>query len=381
VASRKKPAPEAEPPSEPEVLEQDEDEEDEDEDGDVIELSSDDGGDTYGSPPAGSSYRAAWSSSGGVLPSGGTFGASEGSSPSLPAVRGSAGVARTAPLQTFMRQIGRFPVLSAEEEHALAVRVFEHADREAAHKLAVHNLRLVVKMAYRYRRAWAQILDLIQEGNVGLVEAVRRFDPYKGARFSTYAAYWIRAYMLRFLLDHSRMVRISRTRAGRKMFFRLNREREKLRSLGIEPRTKLLAEKLGVSEADFEEVSKYMDQSEVRLDAPLSADGDGGGSILDTIRGEQESPESAAHKKALQDDLESVLGAFAATLRDDRERAIWAEHLMTEEPVSLSELGERFGVTKQRMGQIVNAIRDRLKVYLKDKLGPDVELGFTIRQE
>ncbi len=353
-------------PIEPEVLgpdeatDEDEDEDEDDEDrgsGPVIELESDarrgGSGGSYGTQPAGSSA-------------------------SLPVLRGAEGVARIGPLQAFLRQVGQYPLLSAEEEQVLAIKVFEDGDPQAAHKLAVHNLRLVVKMAYRYRRAWASMLDLIQEGNVGLIEAVRRFDPFKGARFSTYAAYWIRAYMLRFLLDHSRMVRISRTRAGRKLFFRLSKERERLRALGVEPGPKLLAESLGVSQKDFDEVVRHMDQPEVRLDAPIGLDSDSGATVLDTMSAGGETPESAAHRRALADDVSTAFESFAQTLKDDRERAAWFEHMLSDEPTSLSELGERFGVTKQRMGQIVTGIRKRLKDHLIATLGPDVELGYTM---
>lgn len=300
-----------------------------------------------------------------------------GSSPSLPARRAGDVVGRISPLDQFLQQVGRYPLLTLEEEQELTQRVYERQDPVAAKKLVVHNLRLVVKMAYKYRRAWANVLDLIQEGNIGLMEAVKRFDPAKGARFSTYAAYWIRAYMIRYLLEHSRMVRISRTRAGRKLFFRLSREREKLRALGVEPGPKLLAEKLGVSQADYEEVVKHMDQPEIRLDAPLSHDGESGDTVLDTLTSDLISPEAAAQRTEMSEDVSQALESFAATLKDPREKAAWEEHLMAEDPLPLSALGERFGVTKQRMGQIVNAIRRRLKTHLVKVLGPDVQLDYT----
>ncbi|MFO0728456.1 MAG: sigma-70 family RNA polymerase sigma factor [Myxococcota bacterium] len=301
---------------------------------------------------------------------------------STPAIAGSAGYARAQDaLHQFLSQVGRYPLLTLEEEQALTNAVYERQDPIAAKKLVVHNLRLVVKMAYKYRRAWANVLDLVQEGNIGLIEAVRRFDPFKGARFSTYAAYWIRAYMIRYLLEHSRMVRISRTRAGRKLFFRLSRERERLRALGVEPGPKLLAERLGVSEEDFEEVVKHMDQPEVRLDAPLSYDGESGDTVLDTLHSETVSPERAAERSEFSDDVGRSLEHFAKTLKDPREKAAWDEHLMSEDPVPLSVLGERFGVTKQRMGQIVMALRKRLKDHLVRELGPDVQLDYSVDVE
>jgi RNA polymerase sigma-32 factor len=303
------------------------------------------------------------------------------SRPSVPAVRAREGINRAGALDRFLAEMGRYPLLTTEEEHELTLAYYEKKDPIAARKLVVHNLRLVVKMAYKYRRAWANVLDLIQEGNVGLVEAVRRFDPFKGAKFSTYATFWIRAYMLRYLLEHSRMVRISRTRVGRKLFFRLSKEREKLRAQGIEPGPKLLAERLGVGQSELEEVVRHMDQSEVRLDAPMYTDDASGGTVLDALGAEAESPEALTYRREFDAEVSGALESFAETLKDPREQVAWREHLMAEEPASLSELGARFGVTKQRMGQIVAGLRKRLKEHLIETLGPDVQLGYHLEGE
>jgi RNA polymerase sigma-32 factor len=303
------------------------------------------------------------------------------SRPSVPAVRAREGITRAGALERFLAEMGRYPLLSPDEERELTLAYYERQDPIAARKLVVHNLRLVVKMAYKYRRAWANVLDLIQEGNVGLVEAVRRFDPFKGAKFSTYATFWIRAYMLRYLLEHSRMVRISRTRVGRKLFFRLSKERERLRAQGIEPGPKLLAERLGVGQSELEEVVRHMDQSEVRLDAPMYTEDASGGTVLDALSGDGDSPEAQTYRREFDEEVSTALDQFAQTLKDPREQVAWKEHLMAEEPASLSELGERFGVTKQRMGQIVAALRKRLKDHLIETLGPDVQLGYHLEGE
>lgn len=296
-------------------------------------------------------------------------------STSVPALRARGGLGRQSALDAFLSEMGRYPVLSNEEEKDLTMAYYERQDPTAARKLVVHNLRLVVKMAYRYRRAWASVLDLIQEGNVGLVEAVQRFDPFKGAKFSTYATFWIRAYMLRYLLENSRTVRISRTRVGRKLFFQLARERAKLRAMGIEPGAKLLAERLGVNQDELEDVVKHMDQAEVRLDAPVGEEGSTG-TVLDTMHAHTQSPEVEAFKSEFAASVSEALDAFGRTLTDEREKMAWEEHLLAEDPKSLSELGAHFGVTKQRMGQIVSGLRKRLKKHLVQTLGPDVELGF-----
>lgn len=297
-------------------------------------------------------------------------------SSSVPAIRPRGGVRQTDVLQKFLNEMGRYPLLNREEERELTLRYYHEQDPAAARKLAVHNLRLVVKMAFKYRRAWANVLDLIQEGNVGLVEAVKRYDPFKGAKFSTYATFWIRAYMLRYLLEHSRTVRISRTRVGRKLFFQLSREREKLRAMGIEPGPKLLAERLGVDQGALEEVVKHMDQAEVRLDAPLRTDDGTGSTMLDGMQGGSASPEAEAYKREFAETVGEALDAFGAGLTDEREKDAWAHHLMSDDPVSLSKLGEKYGVTKQRMGQIVAGLRKRLKAHLIETIGPDVELGY-----
>ncbi|MGF1511359.1 MAG: RNA polymerase sigma factor RpoD/SigA [Myxococcota bacterium] len=307
-------------------------------------------------------------------------GATLPSLPSIPSTSSksvglSAPAARATGLERFLAEVGRYPVLTPEEERELTLAYYQRQDPIAARKLVVHNLRLVVKLAYKYRRAWTSILDLVQEGNVGLVEAVGRFDPFKGAKFSTYATFWIRAYILRFLLEHSRTVRLSRTRVGRKLFFQLSRERAKLRAQGIEPGPRLLAERLGVDQGELEEVVRHMDQPEVRLDAPMSEEGSGA-TLLDSMTAEGHSPEAETFRRELTEDVSEALNAFAETLQDEREVAAWEEHLLSEDPVSLSELGARFGVTKQRMGQIVAGIRKRLKGHLVERLGPDVELGF-----
>ncbi|HEX3854640.1 MAG TPA: sigma-70 family RNA polymerase sigma factor, partial [Polyangiaceae bacterium] len=157
------------------------------------------------------------------------------------------GLARLDPLQAYMREVQRHPLLSSDEEHKLAVEYVKGQDRDVAARLVTANLRLVVKIAYEYRRAYRNMMDLVQEGNIGLMQAVKRYDPYRGVKLSSYAAWWIRAYMLRFILNNWRLVKVGTTQAQRKLFFNLNKEKARLTAMGIEPSHAEIAKRLNVS--------------------------------------------------------------------------------------------------------------------------------------
>jgi RNA polymerase sigma-32 factor len=277
-------------------------------------------------------------------------------------------------LERFLAEVRRYPRLSDEDERLLGKAVREHGDREAARKLVVHNLRLVVAIAYQYRRAWANILDLFQEGSVGIMEAVKRWEPTLGPKFGTYAAYWIRAYVLRFLMTNSRLIHVGNTRAGRKLFFRLEKERQKLMQSGFEPTPKLLAAKLDVDEDSLAEVSRHLDSREVSID-PLQTSGgeEGGLPLSEKISSGARSPETEAAGAELAAAVRGFVATFQAGLKDEREQVVWREHLSADEPTPLGELGARFGVSKQRMGQIADRLKKRFREEILRELGPDVK--------
>ena len=161
-------------------------------------------------------------------------------------------------LSRYFSEIGEYPLLTREEERALAVRVQEDGDPDAAQQLVLANLQLVVKIARDYQRVWTNLLALIQEGNVGLVQAVKRFDPQRGVKLSSYSAYWIRAYILKYLIDNIRLVRVGGSRAERKLFFQMNRAKRELEKAGFSPEPKLLAESLDVSEKDVVDMERRL---------------------------------------------------------------------------------------------------------------------------
>jgi RNA polymerase sigma-32 factor len=269
-------------------------------------------------------------------------------------------------LTAYMAELRRYPPISREEEHELAVRWVEHGDRDAARQLALANLRLVVKIAMEYRRAWTNVLDLIQDGNVGLLEAVQRYDPYQGVKLSTYAVYWIRAYILQYILDNFRIVRLGTTRAQRKLFWRLNKEKRELERQGFEAEPRMIAERLDVTEAEVEDMDMRLHESDLSLNMPARRD-EPGAEIGDFLRGPEPNAEENVADRELKRVFLDKVKEFAATL-DERDRKLVDRRILAEEPKTLAELGTEFGVSRERVRQLEERIVSRLREYLKENL-------------
>jgi RNA polymerase sigma-32 factor len=258
------------------------------------------------------------------------------------------------------------------------VRYRETGDVEAAYKLVASNLRLVVKIAHEYRRSAFHLLDLVQEGNMGLMQAVKKYDPWKGVKLSSYAAWWIRAYIIRFIMENWRMVKLGTTQAQRKLFFNLSKEREKLLAHGIEPTPRLLAKNLQVEVKDVEEMSARMASEDVSLDAPLRGDEDDSRqSRLDRVHADVGAPpDERLGDEQLRRIFREKLEAFAKTLSDEKERFIFEKRLLPpdgEAPLTLQEVGDRFKLTRERARQIEAKLTGRLREYLRAEI-PDFEL-------
>ncbi len=291
------------------------------------------------------------------------------------APKGSTALARRDPMAAYMAEVRQHPLLSREEEYELAVRWVEHGDKEAARKLVTSNLRLVVKIAHEYRRAYQNLLDLVQEGNVGLVKAVQKFDPYRGVKLSTYSGWWIRAYILKYILNNWRLVKIGTTQNQRKLFFNLRKQREALVAAGVDPTPERIAKELDVSPKEVVEMERRMSAPDVSLDAPLGGDdGDGTRTRLDLIEDDFADPEDnvdAVEFKAL---LADKLQAFGADLAG-RELEIFRDRLMADEPSTLQDLGTRWGVSRERARQIEKRLVLRLRQYLQAELGDAVQIA------
>ena len=280
-------------------------------------------------------------------------------------------------LQRYLQEISQFPLLSREETEELAIRYHETDDPEAAYKLVSSNLRLVVKVAMDFQKYWMQnFLDLIQEGNVGLVQAAKKFDPFREVKFSYYAAYWIRAYILKFIMDNWRMVKIGTTQAQRKLFFSLNKERKLLESQGFQPNTKMLAQRLHVKESEVIEMSQRMDNWDLSLESPVREDSNdeqkdfvphGGPSVEEVVAGRE-------IRQRMADILEDLKSSL-----NDKEQMILQTRLLNDEPQTLQDIADTFGISRERVRQIEVNLLKKMKKYLEKEV-PDIK-NFFGREE
>ena len=273
------------------------------------------------------------------------------------------------PLGRYLAEIRRFPLLGREEEIEIAKRYTKHHDPADAYRLVTANLRLVVKIASEFAHASRNLLDLIQEGNVGLMEAVRNFDPYRGIRFPSYAVWWVRAYIYRFLINNWRLVKIGTTQAQRKLFFNLRKETARLEAEGFTAQPLLLAQRMGVKESEVREMQERMAHSEVSLDQPAREDD--AVQLLDVIPDSGDTPEEAAAHDEWRNFAHEKIDQFAATLKD-KELEIFRSRLLSEDPPTLQEVGARFGISRERVRQIEARLKKRLKLFLKSQAS-DIE--------
>lgn len=305
-------------------------------------------------------------------------GRSSGKEANLPAVRNTSVVPYDS-LSAYLREIRRYPKLTREEEKELALRYRNDRDLEAAYALVSSNLWLVVKLARDYERTARNLLDLIQEGNIGLMEAVKNFDPYRGVRFPSYAVWWVKAYIIRYMLANLRIVKLGTTQAQRKLFFNLHKEKEKLERMGIAPRPKLLAEKLDVKESEVIEMEQRLGSPDVSVDAPLgSGDEEGSTStLLGVLANEGPSSEQLVEQKQRAEFIKKGFEEFAETLKD-RERIILERRLLSEERATLQELSDELGVSRERIRQIENRMKEKLELFFSERLQDiDGDIGFS----
>ena len=281
----------------------------------------------------------------------------------LPAVTGT--------LDIYIGEINRHPLLTAEEEFKLAVELKKNNDIEAAEKLIVSNLRFVVKIAHEYRNYGIKLTDLIQEGNIGLMHAVKKFDPYKGYRLISYAVWWIRAYMQNYIIKSWSLVKIGTTQAQRKLFFKLSQAKKRLENLSEKnPEFSEIAESLGVKEVELEEMDLRLSHRDLSLDAFISEDGES--THMDSLAYEGEDQEiSLIKKEEMALVKRNIAGALAKL--NEKEKYIIKHRVMADHPETLQEIGNRYHITRERARQIEKQALNKMRLAIP-YLGKEPEL-------
>ncbi|HOO40428.1 MAG TPA: RNA polymerase factor sigma-32 [Syntrophales bacterium] len=272
----------------------------------------------------------------------------------LPAVTGT--------LEMYIAEINRIPLLSAEEEFSIAVNLKKYKGIKEAEKLVVSNLRFVVKIAYEYKNYNVKLADLIQEGNIGLMHAVKKFDPYKGYRLISYAVWWIRAYIQNYIIRSWSMVKIGTTQAQRKLFFKLNRAKKELEAMSERnPEFKEIAESLNVKEIDVEEMGLRLSNRDVSLNAYLNDEEDA--TYLDflTYQGDDQETE-LIRKQEMELVQKNISGAMEKLT--ERESFIIRNRIMADEPMTLQEVGDHYNITRERARQIEKQALKKLQLAL-----------------
>ncbi|MBC7384756.1 MAG: RNA polymerase factor sigma-32 [Cryobacterium sp.] len=278
-------------------------------------------------------------------------------------------ISATDPLRRYLDEVRHYSLLSPEEEISLATRLHETGDIDAAKRLVQANLRLVVKIAFEYKSVYANVMDLIQEGNIGLMKGVSKYDLTKGARVGYYSSWWIRSYILKYLLDNFRLVRVGTTAAQKKLFFHLMREKDRLEALGLGSAPKLIADRLHVREKDVVEMEKRLGSSgnEVSLDAPVAPHGETKNTYVDFLEDTREAVDDRLARDQLLGMIRTRLPAFEKTL-NDREKKLLRDRMLAEEPKTLQEVADLYGLTRERARQIEAGVLVKLREFLKSTM-------------
>ena len=284
--------------------------------------------------------------------------------PLVPAVRQNETLAPPDPFSAYLQEVKKYPLLTEEEEKELAIRLRETGDVDAAYKLTTANLMLVVKIAMTFKREWQNLMDLVQEGNVGLMKAVKNFDPFRGVRLSAYATWWIKSYILKYILDNWRLVRVGTTNARRKLLFNLKKEKERLEREGFDPSTKLLAEHFGVDEGEIIDVEASIGAVDVSMDTPTRPDSPmTPAQSLSDGKSLEKGAEIDQFRKILQQKIEG----FKSDLKPG-EIEILEKRILSESPQSLQEIGDQRGVTREAVRQSEQRLLKKFKIYIEEEM-------------
>jgi len=275
------------------------------------------------------------------------------------------------PLKQYLTEVSRYPLLSREKEKTLAELVYGKKDKDAARTLILSNLKLVVKIALGYYNTYMNVRDLIQEGNIGLMQAVKKYNPYKGTKFSTYASFWIRAYMLKYIRNNWSLVKIGTTESEKKLFYGLEKEKRRLEAKGIIPVPQLLASNLDVKQEDIEDMERRLSLADVSLDQPAYEEGEE--TMMDMVKtdGDIEDMVEEREKKKI---AALKIAEFRGML-NERELYIFEHRIMTDEPMTLQEIGDHFNISRERARQIEKGVSAKVSTHLIGSGGRRTAVG------
>lgn len=261
-------------------------------------------------------------------------------------------------ISTYLKAIQKYPLLSREEEYKIAERYYKEGDPKDAEILVTANLRFVVKVAAEYSNFGSKLIDLIQEGNVGLMQAVHEYNPYKGARLITYAVWWIKGYIQDYLMKQHSMVKIGTTHNQRKLYYNLKKEKAEIDRLGMEPTVKLLSDRLGVPEKDVRLMEKRLSGRDLSLDQPVGEDGDS--TFLDFESTEDTDVSEQLVEKEAVAHLHQVLDRLKEEI-SEKEMYILEHRLLNDEPKTLQEIGDEWEVTREAVRQMESRLMKKIK--------------------
>ena len=285
------------------------------------------------------------------------------------------------PLQAYLAEIRKTPLLTIEEEKELTQKYKETGDKDIAYRLVTANLRLVVKIALEYQRQWIfNLMDLIQEGNLGLMQAVKNYDPYRGVKLSYYASYWIQAYILKFIMDNWKLVKIGTTQIQRKLFFNLQKEKNHLEKLGFRAGPAQLAKALGTEEEKIIEMEQRLGDWEPSLDQPVGDDWKE--TRGDMMTADKEFFDLKIADNELQKLFNKKLEGFMSQI-SEKELKILEKRILSEAPQTLSEIGKEYGITKERVRQIESRLKNKIREYMKEEISDfnDLDAAFEEKDE
>lgn len=277
----------------------------------------------------------------------------------------------TDPLARYMAEVKKYPLLSKEEEKRLAMLFYDKGDQSAAEKLVTANLRFVVKIAAEYSKFGNKMIDLIQEGNMGLMHGVRQYNPYNGARLITYAVWWIRGYIQEYLMKQHSMVRVGTTANQRKLFYQLRKQKEELERMGFDAGVKKLSGQLGIPEKEVSEMTQRMSGGDISLDKSVNHDGTTTLIELQHDEYQSQADDELGNKEEIEQLRQSI-----SSIKDQlnkREVELLEDRLLSEFPKTLKAIGDRYGVSREAVRQMEARLLKKIKAKLQEAL--DIDSG------